>query len=99
LGIFDYPDIPSLKKRFETLGYQNVEVYDMLTIYNNYLNPEERKRYVLFYRKIINNRVEKIEWLDEYEEWFLIQRHYYLALCSKFKEPVDKKDVVKISLS
>jgi len=74
LGIQEYPDVPALIKRFEALGYQNNEVYDMLTVYDKYINKDEK------------TRIEKIEWLDELEEWNLIQRHYYLALCSKISD-------------
>jgi len=44
LGINDYPDVPSLIKRFKDLGYTNVEVFDMLDVYNKYINQDERKR-------------------------------------------------------
>jgi len=43
----------------------------MLAIYNKYIDQNERKR------------VEKLEWLDELEEWQLISRHYYFSLSSK----------------
>lgn len=44
MGISDYPDIPSLQKRFKDIGFTTVEVYDMYTMYNVHLNQEERRR-------------------------------------------------------
>jgi len=84
LGINDYPDVPSLIKRFKDLGYTNVEVFDMLDVYNKYINQDERKR------------IEKIEWLDELEEWWILQRHYYFALCSKVQDQTQETPIVKI---
>jgi len=74
VGINDYPNIPSLQKRFTELGYTSVEVYDMIDMYNVHLDQTERKR------------IEKIEWFDEFEEWNLMQKHYYVSLCSKGEE-------------
>jgi hypothetical protein len=44
LGIQEYPDVNALKKRFSDLGYKNVEVYDMLTVYNEHISKEEKTR-------------------------------------------------------
>lgn len=44
LGIFDYPTLESIRKRYATAGFEKVEVYDMLTIYNHLLDKNERKR-------------------------------------------------------
>jgi len=85
LGINEYPDVPSLQRRFLDLGYPNIEVFDMLDVYNKHLNQDERKR------------IEKIEWLDELEEWWILQKHYYFALCSKIKDQGAETPFVKIS--
>eukprot|EP00330_Aristerostoma_sp_ATCC50986_P009704 CAMPEP_0114601662 /NCGR_PEP_ID=MMETSP0125-20121206/24273_1 /TAXON_ID=485358 ORGANISM="Aristerostoma sp., Strain ATCC 50986" /NCGR_SAMPLE_ID=MMETSP0125 /ASSEMBLY_ACC=CAM_ASM_000245 /LENGTH=157 /DNA_ID=CAMNT_0001811099 /DNA_START=373 /DNA_END=843 /DNA_ORIENTATION=- len=85
LGIHEYPDVESQKKRFADLGYTNVEVYDMLVVYNQYIDQDSRKR------------AEKLEFLDELEEWWLIQKHYYLSLSSKIKDQDEKTKIVKIS--
>jgi len=42
------------------------------------------------------NRIEKIEWLDELEEWWILQRHYYFALCSKVQDQTQETPIVKI---
>jgi len=70
-GIDTYPDAEAQKNRYLSLGYTNVEVYDMLVLYDKFLDQNERKR------------IEKVEWLDEIEEWQLISRHYYFSLSSK----------------
>lgn len=59
-GIFDYPSIQSHKDRYSKLNYKNFEIYDMLTIYNTCCDQEERKR------------IEKLELMDEFEEWIII---------------------------
>jgi len=72
------------KKRYLSLGYTNVEVYDMLVLYDKFLDQNERKR------------IEKIEWLDEIEEWQLISRHYYFSLSSKLN-PKFQENHLKIN--
>ena len=75
-GIEDTPDIESHVKRYEKTGFTQVEVYDMLKLYDKIISKEER------------NRIEKIELLDEFEEWNLIQSHYCFGVGVK---NIDKK--------
>lgn len=44
-------------------------------------------------------RIEKIEWLDELEEWNIIQKHYYFALCSRVKDQAEDTKFVRIAKS
>jgi len=44
-GIFDYPSLESIKARYLKMDFNKVEIYDMLTIYNHYLNKNEKKRF------------------------------------------------------
>jgi len=81
LGINEYPDCAAQKSRFLSIGYTNVEVYDMLNMYNKFMEESERKR------------IEKLEWLDEFEEWQLITHHYYFSLASKLDEEHKTKQV------
>ncbi|EGR27003.1 leucine carboxyl methyltransferase family protein, putative [Ichthyophthirius multifiliis] len=74
VGIFDYPDIKSQQQRLYNLGFQNVEVYSMLDVYNHYTDQKEKKR------------IEKIEMMDEFEEWNIMQKHYFVSLTSKYSQ-------------
>ena len=46
----------------------------MLQIYNNYSDQNERKR------------IEKIDFLDELEEWELLMQHYFFLIAQKVPE-------------
>ncbi len=48
------------------------------------------------YQTNMVDRIEKIEWLDELEEWWILQKHYYFALCSKIKDQNEQTSFVKI---
>jgi len=54
--------------RLLTAGWQRSEAADMLEVYERVIPQALRAR------------AERCEWLDEVEEWVLIQRHYALAL-------------------
>lgn len=74
LSIKKYPDLQSQIQRFQNLGWQFVQAFDMKTIYNTIL---EKKKVL---------RVAKLEMLDEFEEWDLIQEHYCIVWASNEKE-------------
>jgi len=69
-GIKEYPDLVSQKKRFESLGWENVVAYDMKTISDKLLTPSELAR------------LKNIEMFDEIEEWNLIQAHYCIVVAT-----------------
>ena len=73
-GIDDTPDVESHIKRFKTTGFSQSEVFCMLDLYNKIINKEEK------------NLIEKIEMMDEFEEWNLIQSHYCFGVGVKFDE-------------
>jgi len=50
------------------LRFSRIEIYDMLEVYNSCTDPVEKAR------------ITKLEFLDEYEEWNLIQKHYFVGL-------------------
>lgn len=46
----------------------------------------------LFYHEISKqelNRISKIEWLDEYEEFDLMQEHYFVSLAKYTRDELD----------
>jgi len=69
-SIKKYPDLPSQKNRFLKLGYTHVDAKDMNDMMRCLLGPDESKR------------VNRIEMLDEYEEWTLIQGHYCVVVAT-----------------
>jgi len=68
LSIRTFPDIQSETRRFETMGWPQVEVYDMNDVYYKCL-PRDQVR-----------RAERIEIFDEFEEWHMMQAHYCVIL-------------------
>lgn len=67
LGLHDTPTLEAKKKRFLDLGWQRSEALDMDVIYNQHIDPKERKR------------VERLELFDEFEEWHILQEHYCIS--------------------
>ena len=48
-----------------------MDFYDMLKMYNSHMDRDEKKR------------IEKIDFLDELEEWNLIMQHYFFLIAQK----------------
>jgi len=67
LGLNDTPSLEAKEKLFTDLGWQKATAFDMNTIYNKYLNLQERRR------------IERLEMFDEFEEWHMMQEHYCIA--------------------
>ncbi|EWS72250.1 leucine carboxyl methyltransferase (macronuclear) [Tetrahymena thermophila SB210] len=74
VGIHDYPTIESQHERLTKLGFNTNEVYHMLDIYNKFTDQNERKR------------IEKLEMMDEFEEWIIMQQHYFLSLAVRISK-------------
>lgn len=66
-GIGDAPSVEGARARFERSGWQRAFAYDMNAVYAR-LSANERER------------IEKIDFLDEYEEWRLILAHYCISV-------------------
>lgn len=77
-GFEGVPDIKAQIERLQEVGYKEVEFVDMKTVYNKFLSPEER------------NRINKLEMMDEFEEFDLLQTHacygYGIQVEEKYKE-------------
>eukprot|EP00929_Paragymnodinium_shiwhaense_P008190 TRINITY_DN112132_c0_g1_i1.p1 TRINITY_DN112132_c0_g1~~TRINITY_DN112132_c0_g1_i1.p1 ORF type:complete len:371 (+),score=96.65 TRINITY_DN112132_c0_g1_i1:95-1207(+) len=71
LSIHDFPSMESQRQRFVERGWQKVAMSDMNGVYSRYLDQEDVAR------------ISKIEMMDEFEEWHLIQGHYFLLVASK----------------
>lgn len=72
LSILEYPTLGDQQRRFEGLGWDSVEVWDMNRIIGDVVvkNPQEKKR------------VDSLEFMDELEEETLMHKHYCIALAS-----------------
>ncbi|GJD09412.1 tRNA wybutosine-synthesizing protein 4 [Galdieria sulphuraria] len=70
-SLLSYPSLRAQKERFIQFGYPKVDIKSMYTIYEDVLAVEEKRR------------IERLELLDELEEWKLLLQHYFLLYCLK----------------
>eukprot|EP00262_Sarcandra_glabra_P008242 TRINITY_DN21566_c0_g1_i2.p1 TRINITY_DN21566_c0_g1~~TRINITY_DN21566_c0_g1_i2.p1 ORF type:complete len:338 (+),score=63.34 TRINITY_DN21566_c0_g1_i2:135-1148(+) len=64
LGIHATPTLLAKEKLFLDQGWQRAAAWDMLRIYSNFIETQERRR------------IERLELFDEFEEWHMMQEHY-----------------------
>ncbi|PQM40053.1 tRNA wybutosine-synthesizing protein 4 [Prunus yedoensis var. nudiflora] len=67
LGIHDTPTLQAKEKLFLDQGWQRAVAWDMLKVYSNFVEAQERRR------------IERLELFDEFEEWYMMQEHYCVA--------------------
>ncbi|XP_020576332.1 tRNA wybutosine-synthesizing protein 4 isoform X2 [Phalaenopsis equestris] len=67
LGIYATPTLNTKEKLFLDQGWQRAVAWDMLRIYNEFIEAEEKRR------------IERLELFDEFEEWYMMQEHYCVA--------------------
>ncbi|EUD69528.1 hypothetical protein C922_00391 [Plasmodium inui San Antonio 1] len=67
-SIFKYDNLEKQLCRFKSLGWNHVYISDMNEIYDYHLSTDEKRR------------IEKIEMFDEFEEWRLLQNHYFILV-------------------
>jgi tRNA wybutosine-synthesizing protein 4 len=70
-GFVDYPSLEAQIGRFLGTGWCEARCISMLTVYDNYISPEERKR------------ISRLEIFDEIEEWQMLMSHYSLTVAIK----------------
>lgn len=71
LGVEAHPTLRSQEERFTAAGWDAARAWDMNDVYSHYLPRDD----VL--------RAERLEMFDEFEEWFLIQAHYCIAVARR----------------
>ncbi|WCJ23015.1 hypothetical protein M5689_005065 [Euphorbia peplus] len=67
LGICDTPTLLAKENLFLDQGWQRAVAWDMLKIYSDFIEAQERRR------------IERLELFDEFEEWHMMQEHYCVA--------------------
>lgn len=66
-AIHQYKTLDMQKSRLKSLGFDSVFAHNMYSFWSRCLDDTERKR------------IAEIEWFDEYEEWEVKCRHYFVA--------------------
>ncbi|KAG0456932.1 hypothetical protein HPP92_022089, partial [Vanilla planifolia] len=67
LGLRATPTLFAKEKLFLDQGWQRSVAWDMLRIYHEFIDAQERFR------------IERLELFDEFEEWYMMQEHYCVA--------------------
>lgn len=67
LGIHSTPTLLDKERLFLEQGWKRALAWDMLKIYNEFIEAQERRR------------IERLELFDEFEEWYMMQEHYCVA--------------------
>ena len=70
-GFVDFPTLESQIGRFLRTGWCEARCINMLSVYDNYISIEERRR------------VARLEIFDEIEEWQMLMSHYSLTIAIK----------------
>lgn len=66
IDAFPTPAVQS--QRLKNASYTHAACQTMKQLYLQFMDPVEKKR------------IEKIEMLDEYEEWYMLMEHYCISL-------------------
>ncbi|CAA3024585.1 tRNA wybutosine-synthesizing 4 [Olea europaea subsp. europaea] len=67
LSIYATPTLLAKEKLFLDQGWQRAVAWDMLRVYSNFIEAQEKRR------------IERLELFDEFEEWHMLQEHYCVA--------------------
>lgn len=71
LSIFEYPTLELQKERYLSRGWERAWAASMNDVYSRYLDQKDVER------------IHKLEMMDEFEEWHLIQAHYCLLVATR----------------
>ena len=79
MGIDAFPTMEAHTQRLSSLGFKINQIEDMKTLYTKGTDPQER------------SMIEKLEMLDEWEEWNIMQTHYFVSLSHNFVADSEEK--------
>lgn len=71
LSIHDYPSMTAQRERYLARGWDQCQLENMNEVYSRYLDHKDVER------------IQKIEMMDEFEEWHMIQAHYFLSIATR----------------
>jgi len=71
LSIFEYPSLEAQRQRYLERGWEQCSLADMKEVYEKHLDRKDVER------------IHRLELLDEFEEWNLIQSHYFLLIATR----------------
>ena len=77
VGMSFFTSIGEIKKHYEEKGF-TTEIHTMREMYYQVIDQDERKR------------IERLEFLDELEEFYLVQEHYFMSLSTKVVPPCNQ---------
>ena len=86
VGMPFFSSLADIKQHYEKRG-MTCEIHSMRQMYYELLDQEERKR------------IEKLEFLDELEEFWLVQEHYFMSLAKKSISKAGGKSPAEINLN
>jgi tRNA wybutosine-synthesizing protein 4 len=69
-SVHAFPSLDAQRKRFLSNGWTLARALTMYDIYQRHIDTEQRRR------------IERIEMLDEFEEWTMLQKHYCIVWAS-----------------
>ncbi|KAL6557292.1 Leucine carboxyl methyltransferase 1 [Orobanche minor] len=92
LGICATPTLHAKERLFLDQGWQRAIAWDMLKVYGTFIEAQERRSYVDFFKDFVKGdmigsktlkqticMIERLELFDEFEEWYMMQEHYCVA--------------------
>ena len=71
IGMDNFHSLPQIEKMYIEEGFTIVDIHSMQDIFMNFIPKAEMQR------------IRKLEMLDEVEELFLIQEHYFISIAHK----------------
>ena len=91
-GMDFFSSLANIKSHYEQQGFA-VEIHSMRDMYYSHLDQEERRR------------IEKLEFLDEFEEFVLMMQHYFMSLSKRVQPaengqiPAEHQVIARLSLT
>jgi len=79
LSIHEYPSLAAQHSRYMQQGWQRISLADMNEVYSKHLDRTDVER------------IQRLELLDEFEEWHLIQAHYFVLIATRAPDEGDEE--------